>query len=459
MSIFAHLIESQPDCVQTADLQPILQMLHDFQLTIQYPVQVIVLHRILRVLLEIEFAEDTHLINEDFFVWLKIAQTSFRTSSLNLLSENIRLLRQVISSRQTLPNVFVESIVKTLLSNSIRKSNDGVQLLIDIFRHYSVDAFGCDYREQTMKWLLKSDQVLLNFESIRVEHVAELTTLCLFSKIDRSIIRPTRILDMPDGEFCRFEETLRKHLSFKSLTKLIVCQRVKEEHNRHSDLPQPNSVKSVVNEMYFQKLFEILNPDRELEETSNSLDAFNRVTSTLVLYMQLLNSLIAYESMDKVGLSKTFLCKKAHFKVEQMDMCVGKFATFTEFTDKDAVDVIESISGVFRRDLHPVLIDVILSQQMPATVRWLRSRIMNSEPAKDSKTIAYRLVDDLNCANRLRYEAFVLLTFFEHGSNDIEAFDVIDEYGFNLNSNTDLLIVQALIKVCMRHLVENLFNS
>lgn len=450
MSIFAHLLESQPLCVQTADLQPILQMLHDFQLTIQYPIQVIVLHRIVSVLLKMELPKDSHLINDEFFsdIWLKISQTSFRTSSLNLLAENIRLLRQIVSSRKTLPNSFVASIIKTLLSNSIRKSNDGVQLLIDIFKHYNVDALDSDYREQTMKWLLRSDQVLMNFESIRVEHLAELTTLCLFSKIDISILRPKTHLDLPVGDFKQFEITLRKQLTFKTLTKLIVCQKSEEEdRHRHSELPQPNAIKSVVNEVYFQKLFEILNPDRELEETSNSLDAFNRVTSTLVLYLQLLNSLIAYESMDKVGLTKTFLCKKAHFKVEQLDMCVGKFATFTEFTDKDAVDVMESISGVFRRDLHPVLIDVVLSQHMPETVRWLRTRVMDSEPAKDSKAIGPRSVDELNCPNRLRYEAFTLLTFFEHGLNDVDAFDVIVEYGFNLKSNTDLLIVQTLIKV------------
>lgn len=454
MSILAHLIESQPLCVQSADLQPILQMLHDFQLTIQYPIQVIVLHRIVRVLLERESLKDSHLINDEFFtdIWLKIAQTSFRTSSLNLFADNIRLLREIVSSRQTLTNIFIESIVKTILSNSIRKSNDSVKLLIDIFRYYNIDALSSDYRVQTMKWLLKSDQVLMVSESIRVENVAELTTLCLFSKIDKSVIRPPKVLDIPVGTFTEYEISLRKLLTFKSLTKLIVCQKVDDDDtNRHRELPRPNAIKSVVNEMYFQKLFEILNPDRELEETANSLDAFNRVTSTLVLYLQLLNSLIAYDSMDKVGLTKTFLCKKAHFKVEQLDMCIGKFATFTEFTDKDALDVMESMSGVFRRDLHPVLIEVILAQNMSETVRWLRARVMNNDPAKDSKVIAHRSVDELNCQNRMRYEAFTLLTYFEHGQNDVEAFDVIEEYEFNLNSNTDLLIVHTIIKVSERN--------
>lgn len=451
MSIFAHLLESQPMCVQATDLQPILQMLHDFQLTIQYPVQVVVLHRIVRVLLQIDVHNDSLVINDEFFtdIWHKISQTTFRTSSLNLLAENIRLLRQIVSSRQKLPNSFIESIVKTLLSNSIRKSNDGVQLLIDIFKHYNVDVLDSDYRIQTMKWLLKTEQVLMNFESIRVEHVAELTTLCLFSKIDSSIIKHTTSLKIPVSAFAEYETALRKQLNFKSLTKLIVCQKsVVDDRSPKLKLPQPNAIKSVVNEMYFQKLFEMLNPDRELEESANSLDAFNRVTSTLVLYLQLLNSLIAYESMDKVGLTKTFLCKKAYFKVEQLDMCVGKFAHFTEFTDKDALDVMESISGVFRRDLHPVLIDVILSHHMPETVRWLAARVLNSEPAKDSKSIAHRSVEELNCPNRMRYESFVLLSYFEHGLNDVEAFDVIEEYGFNLNSNTDLLIVKTLIKVC-----------
>lgn len=449
MSIFAHLLESQPLCVQAADIQPIVQMLHDFQLTIQYPVQVIVLHRIVRVLLDRDLHKSSHLINDEFFneIILKIAQTAFRTSSLNLLSENIRLLRQIVSSNQTLPNNFIESIVKTLLSNSIRKSNESVLLLIDIFKHYNVDLLSSAYRVQTMKWLLKTDQVVLNFESIRVEYVAELTALCIFSKIDKMIIKPSKSLDILMGEFAQYEKTLRKQLNFKSLTQLIVCQKADIRNDQQQMLPLPNAIKSVLNETYFQNLFDILNPDKELEETANSLDSFNRVTSTLVLYLHLLNTLIAYESIDKLSLTKTFLCKKAHFKVEQLDMCVGKFATFSEFTDKDSLDVMESISSVFSRNFHPILIDVILSQHMPETVRWLRDRVVNSDPAMDSKSIALRTVDELNCPNRIRYEAFTLLTFFEHGLNDVPAFDVIEEYGFNLNSNTDLLILQSLIKV------------
>lgn len=454
MTIFAQLLENHPLCVQTGDVQPILQMLHDFQLTIQYPVQVIVLHRIVRVLLAGQIHMESHLINSDFAtdIWLKIAQTSFRTSSLNLLAENLRLLRQILSINNTMPNSFLESIVKTLLSNSIRKSNDGVQLLIEIFKHHNVDAFDSDYRVQTMKWLFKTDQILLNVESIRVEHVAELAVLCLFSKIDPSVVKlATNVEKMQGGDFAKFESGLRQQLTFKSLTQLIVCQREKTPHIHSPELPRANAIKSVVDEHHFQQLFEILNPDKELEETANSLDAFNRVTTTLVLYLQLLNTLIAYESMDKDCLTKTFLCKKAHFKVEQLDMCVGKFASFSDFTDKDAVDVMEAMSGVFRRDLHPAVADVVMSHHMPETIRWLRTRVEESEPAKDSKAIAHRAVDELNCSNRMRYEAFSMLTFFALGLNDVETFDIINEYAFNLNSSTDLLIVQTLIKVRSYH--------
>lgn len=451
MSILARLLESHPSCLEANDLQPILQMLHDFQLTIQYPVQLIVLHRIVRVLLAAEkgISAQSQLINAEFFadIWLKIAQTAFRTTSLNLLAENLRLLRQIVAVHRVFPNNVIESFVKTILSNSIRKSNDAVQLLIEIFKHYNVDALsGTDYRMQTMKWLLKTEQVVLNFESIRVEYVAELTALCLFSKIDPHCVDRTKE-EVDSDANAEYVSGLRQNLKYKSMAELIVSRkdlRVVSESKR--ELPSANTLKSVVNEVHFQHLFDILNPDRELEESVNSLDAFNRVTTSLVLYLQLLNTLIAYDSIDQEGLRKTFLCKKIHFKVEQLEMCVSKFSSFREFTEKDAMDVMEGLSSVFRRDLHPVLVDVILSHHMPDTVRWLRQRI-GIEPGKDSKSIVHRKVDELNCLNRLRYEAFGILSFFSHGTNDVEAFDVIDEFGFNLNSNTDLLIVQMLIKV------------
>lgn len=452
MSIFARLLECHPCCLELSDMQPILQMLHEFQLTIQYPVQVVILHRIARVLLlaKKSITHRSPLINAEFFtdMWLKIAQTAFRTTSLNLLAENIRLLREIVVGNRVLPNAFVESIVKTFLSNSIRKSNDAVQLLIEIFKHYNVDALGfADCRVQTMKWLLKNEQVVLNFEAIRVENVAELAVLCLFSKIDAACVRQ----DLPSepnakDSYVEYVSVLRQNLKYKSLAELIVSKKDLTSKIGHREIPRANTLKSVVSETHFQHLFDILNPDRELEESDNSLDAFNRVTTTLVLYLQLLTSLIAYESMDQEGLTKTFLYKKANFKVEQLEMCVTKFGSFQEFTDKDAMDVMDGLSSVFRRDLHPVLVDMILSHHMPYTVRWLSQRT-GCQPGPDSKTIIHRMVDELNYPNRLRYEAFNILSFFSHGLNDAEAFGVIEEFGFNLNSNTDLLIVQTLIKV------------
>lgn len=180
---------------------------------------------------------------------------------------------------------------------------------------------------------------------------------------------------------------------------------------------------------------------------------FEAVTATLGMYVQLLDQLIAYGSMDAARAQKSFLAKRLHMKLQQLEMCMSTFGQRAGvFGAKNTRDVLQRLRSVYHVDVHPWLAAMLLSKEMVHLTRWLRHVVYDGRDghrSKDSKRVFLRDESELNDVNQLRLEAFVVLAYLSEEANETLAFGIIEEFGFNLRNNTDLLIVVRLLGLLM----------
>lgn len=471
MCILANMLSAYPTCLRADDRGAVLRMLHAWQLTIRFPVEVETLCCIAVTLLKAEPApvaggpvEEARC--DDF--WYKIAQTAFRTTAASLLPANVELIRQLVLRKRCLPDGFLETMLRTFLSNAIPKSNATVRLVAAILRHNSVDALDrADVKEMryaVMDWLHRRKIVTVRTERMEMPLVAELTALCLFTKIDASVVRTLDasedVTERKKGKFTTFLQDLQRDMLFKSVRRLIVAERDihqpvetnrRRRRRQRPPLPQADNLLAVINEQHFEHLFEILKPDREMPAQEDNLIAFYFVTDALLMYLHLLDQLIRYAALDQERLEKTFLAKKCLFKLEQLEMCVLRFRDQHDFSLKDSIDVLERLRTIFDGDLHPVLAEMVRSRALVNVVGWLQQRLeLNSKRMRDSREVFLRSVGQLNDTNLVRYETFAALANVAEGASETLAFGVMAEFDFNLQNNTDVLIVLHLLRVLLR---------
>lgn len=455
----SELITSYPQAIQPDDYQPLLQLLHDYQSTIKYPVQIKILTQICNVIV----AEEPRLISTTTAdtcceIWFKIAQAAFRTSaSFNLvLAENLRLIRLlIVHKHRYFPNTFLSTVLQTIISRQIPKSNEAVQVVSAIFRSCNIEAIGDDseIRCNTLTWLYtkRTADSLCETETIKLEWIAELSVLCVFTKIDIDLVILNSQIDTSDSadDYSGFISDLRRNLLYKSMNRLIALSQDKENEKNKQGLPQLGQLKSVINEQYFEKLFEILEDYDKYELTDNHASDFLAISAALKLRLRLLDEFLLYESLDSERICDTFLHKQIGLNLEYLGLCIQRYGDQSPsmFADKECMDIVNNLfSFLVNTRYHNVLSKRIIEHRFASMIVWLRKQTQRSECSNSHSFSMYKL-KDLNCKYQMRYKALAVLAHFAEGCNERESLDVLSGHNFNFKSNTDLFMVLQLTKV------------
>ncbi|KAJ6636448.1 Serine-protein kinase ATM, partial [Pseudolycoriella hygida] len=449
LSILTQLATDHPCYITDEDFQPLLQLCFDFQSTIELPIHIQTLRRLIQVLLvkELEF-DKSSLVNKAFCddLWEKIARNATRSSATNRpnLLENTKLLETLVTYKQ-LPSAFIQSIFDTYLSSSIPRTNQSILLLIAIFQHVHVDALNNSerLRSDTLTWLHTTSMAmeLKNISScdvIDVQLKAELSVLCLFSKIDSNV--SSRSKHSPFDDKSNMSDTETKIL-FRCLKKMIFAQSIDRETVHCEPLPQANEIRSIINETILKKLEAML---LDVEMSDNPFEDAINVLSLLHLFVLILNELIAYKAMDQKSLDASYFTKKMKFKIEQLDLCMIRLVT-SRYEGKENMELIEKLLEVMNETVHPLLTQIIKSHSLKGTINWLK-HVVNEREERNSRCLLLKSYNQLKFDQKIQYKAFTLLCFLSDGINGEDAFDVIDEFEFNLLSNGDLCIVLHLIQ-------------
>lgn len=449
LTILAQLLNDHPCRLADDDFQPLLQLLLDFQSTIEFPIQIETLRRIIQVLLikESEFSTSP-LINKEFCagIWLKIAQNASRSSVTNRpkLMENTKLLQTLVSHKQ-LPIPFIQSIFETYLS-SIPRTNQSIMLIIAIFQHVNINSLDNAerLRSDTLNWLHITSMAmeLKNISScdvIDTKLKAELSVLCLFSKVDSFNVH-RQSGDSLSEHKVRMDGMETKIL-LRCLKKMIFMQSNNESKQPES-LAQANQMRSIVSEGYARKFESMLT---DIQMTDNPYDDVVNVVSSLHLFLLIVDALIAYKALDQKSFDTSFFTKKIKFKVEQLDLCMIRLAT-GRYDGKEKMELVEKLSDILNDNIHPLLAQIIKSHALNGIVTWL-SHIVNENAERNSRCLVLKPYSQLKFEQKIRFKAFSLLCYMIDGISGRDAFDVINEYEFNLMSNGDLCIVLHLIEV------------
>lgn len=400
----------------------------------------------------------TNTAESCYEIWFKIAQAAFRTSaSFNLvLAENLRLIQLLITNKHRyIPNTFLSTVLQTIISRQIPKSNEAVKVACAIYRSCNIEAIGDDseLRYNTMAWLYtkRTADSLCETEAIKLEWIAELSVLCVFTKIDIDLVIMNSQMDScasADNYKC-FILNLRRNLLYKSMTRLIALHQDAENVGRKQGLPQLGQLKSVINEQYFEKLFEILDDYDKFELTDNHASDFLAVAAALKLRLRLLDEFLLYESLDAERISDTFLHKQIGLNLDYLELCVQRYAEQSPsmFAEKECMDIVNNLfSFLVNTRHHNVLAKRIIDHPFASMIVWLKIQTQRSS-CLNSRSFSMYTLNDLNCENQMRYKALAVVAYFAEGYNERESIAVLSDHNFNFKSNTDLFMVLQLTRV------------
>lgn len=453
MKIIYDVIEKNPDFCTAADFQPLLQILVDFQTKIEHQIQVQILVKFCAFLMikEPDYANST-LINKEFCqnIWNEIAQTAYRGSFNTSLSDNLTLLSLFYVHNHVPLTSLTEAILTNILSNSLPKNNKSVQLIIIIFQNVNLNALENveNVNQKILNWLhqkrLDLRNLYSNMDSLSLDLVSELSVLCIFSKIKQmpriSVYKSTAT------EYEQSINNLKKNLKFKALSQLIVedldstNKFTKIVIINESALPKPNELKSVIHEEFFEHLFKILNEQQELASDKH-VETIISLSSSIALHLNILNQMIAYESLDTDRFHKTFLAKKAAFQLEQIQMSLVHLNP----DQPDLIEILNSFLEIFNQKLHSKLYELINQTDLRVLIQWIGNKVVWQDQ-RHSKYIELKTkFTELASNHQIRYKAFMILSYFVQETNGEESLKILSEYEFNFYSNADLFIIHELL--------------
>uniref|UniRef100_A0A336N0J5 CSON008049 protein n=1 Tax=Culicoides sonorensis TaxID=179676 RepID=A0A336N0J5_CULSO len=142
--ILCKITEKHPELITNDDYETILQLLSDFQTRIQKPEEFYGFYIGVKSLLDYEKKNQTCInqkqLNE---YWENISKNAVRNCcSINPVSnENLLLLRLILIHKQHKGEQFIESLLGTYFTDSIRRSNDSIHTLITILLTFNIHIF------------------------------------------------------------------------------------------------------------------------------------------------------------------------------------------------------------------------------------------------------------------------------------------------------------------------------
>lgn len=485
-AILSHLLVDFPHLLKAEDYQPLLKLLKDFKPTIQHALHMKHFIHIVDVMLskEQELKTGSILIQESFCTehWHQIMELSFKQAATDKMQlENLDLIRIMVENKVIVSHDFIKEMISEVTKMShIKRSNHSINLLISVLRNVNIDVIenSANLKIAIIKWLsckvklTELKKAIESSNSIDKQLISELYVLCVLSRQEntnkRNYLMKTSVVpnDADALEHSTFIAEMVQNLQYRMLSKLIVSNNRKsiENDETHSIeiLPDKNNVKASINETIFVELENVIydeNSDDNINSTSETtLEKFHSILASLVTYVNILNALVGYESIDSESFYK-FLEKRIFLKIGQLNSIIKNACTASDSfsIDRNANDVNEIVEGlltVWHDKYHPIVTEnmFIVANNTPI-IDWLTLQLKPSR-REDSLILApIQTIDQLRFEDRIQLKCLTLLAQFSANDNgnedesETQVFEAISEYEFKYKRNEDLFILFQLIKV------------
>lgn len=469
----SQLLTDFPHVLQAEDYQSLLKLLTDFKPTIQYSLLMKCFNRIVEVMLnkENDLKKGSTQIMETFCTehWHEIMELSFKQAETDKTqSENIELIRILIDNQVIVSHDFIKNIIIAVAkTQTIRKSNSSIRLLISVLRSVNTDMIdGIDsLKKVIIQWLSSKikltelKKVIENNQTIDKHLVSELYVHCVLSRKDSTLnkryggeIDVNHDVDVQEYE--SFIAELVQNLQYRMLSKLIVSDITLANNmnvaHKIDTLPESDGLKAVLNDNMFGEL------DRALQDgnTSNdtSIENFTSICASLSTNVNILNSLVGYESIDGEYFLK-YLDKRVFIKIQGLNFIVEQFGNSYRIdrNPNDVNEILDGLLSIWHVDYHPIIMkNIFQPKHCKHIINWLQTQLKPSQQSKSLILAPLKMASQLSFAERIQLKCLMLLAHFcEHQDgedSEVDAFKGIEEYNFKLKRNEDLFIMFELIK-------------
>lgn len=469
---WAHILRKLLSCnsslILLEDYQPLLHMLTKLQPVIKFSNQALVFNDIVRIMMseESRLKANGTIISHNFCVehWDKVMQMALKkcAASNDTAEQNVQLLQIMIENNYIVSYAFIETIIKEILSYTIKKTSASVYLMTAIFQNINIDLLttGNEIKASVIAWLspkINASELMRtigNKMDIDIVAIAELYVLCVLCKTEKLTklsFEHAEPMKANENTFDTIIANLKSQFSYQIFDSLIAvdCSRDVDRFFMNkivSTLPEANSIDVVLNEGLYAELEKELNPDDHFNPSNDATCDFEAIASSLSIYVNILNQFLAYKAFDHTKYAKSFISKRIALKIGQLNSIMERIVGCVV---KDQFDILEKLNSIWKFGWHRVLERLIFEQDCnKKLINWLGQQLLpqfrpcSQPPNRISLT-------DLPIARKMQYNCLLLLTRFATFSNGNgeSAFLVIKDFDIDVRCNENLFIMFELVRV------------
>lgn len=468
-AILSQLIVDFPHVFpQGNDYQSVLHLLTEYKPTIQHPLHMKYFIRVAEVMLRKTADLSQSSIAEH---WHKIMELSFKQAETDKTQlENVDLMRVLIDNKVIVSHDFIKSIIIAIAkTQTIRKSNGSIRLLISVLKNVDMIDMIDDINSlkiAIIHWLsakIKLSElrkVIENNNTTDARLIAELYVLCTLSRQGATYEKFNRLdAEMNQDDFevhhhDSFIEELVQSLQYRMLSKLVVVNKTMDTKSQNvigvEKLPEPNAVKACVNETIFNELEKAIY-DADSDKIDNSLESFNNIISLLATNVNILNSLVDYESIDGDNFLK-FLTKRILVRIGQLNEIIKNVGHTYRIDNNpnDVNEILNSLLDVWHDQYHPIITEnIFIVKNSAHLLEWLEAQLIPFRRPSSILMAPLKNASQLEFEERIQLKCLTLLAHFSAYQEDegLNVFNAIMDFDFNYKRNEDLFSDFQLVKV------------
>lgn len=468
-AILSQLIVDFEHVLQGNDYPGLLNLITEYKATIQHPLHMKYFIRITAVMLRKGQVLNQNSVSFCVEHWHKIMELSFKQAETDKTQlENVDLMRVLIDNKVIVSHDFIKNIIIAIAkTQTIRKSNSSIRLLISVLQNVNVDMIDDidSLKIAIVHWLsakIKLSDLKKVIENNNITDrtlSSELYVLCALSRQGstyKKIDRFDNVANQDDFEVRDHEKfigELVQCLQYRMLSKLVVSNKMHLHVQKVigiEKLPEPNEIKASLNEMIFIELEKAIY-DSSTDNLDNSIESFNNICCQLATNVNILNTLVGYESIDGNSFRK-FLTKRVFIRIDRLNEIIKNVGNSyrIESNPNDVNEIVNSLLDIWHDKYHPIVTEnIFIVKNSKSIIKWLEAQLSAFNRPPSILMVPLKDTNQLEFEERIQLKCLTLLAHFSAYEEDggVNVFDAIENYEFNYKRNEDLFIDFQLIKV------------
>ncbi|CAO1305967.1 unnamed protein product [Diamesa serratosioi] len=486
--VICEMIQEFPDSLIAEDFQPFLQLLAQFQPTIEYDIQMYAFSKCCLILLQ---NEETFMSTHNFIVvnfckdfWHKIADCASRTCTSNCktATENHILLQILIRFQKFPSSNFIEDLIKIFLTNLTVKSDITLQTLLTILENFNLDSLpnAKELNNKILAYVFEKPTLAV-LKTIIVGGkaspgvLAKLGVICTLSKTDVVNFKKSdddfkQLFDhwKLNEQFCYLQHMreFEKCILLKSNECLLIEDSDFQTLERISskDVEIPIEIKCIIDQTALEGLQKLLDHHQKLlseDDNSETIKDFLKcLLENTEILINLLDHYIQFEAFNTEKLKSSFVTKKISFNLQHVEYLFGLLLSKGGLDLKDTNQLLVLLKSLVDTKYHHVVCKEIRRSELINCLKWTGKQCINSFYKFQATQFGWDLFVNSKMEQKIKYQAVEILILCNHYESVNSALieKLLKRITFDYADNVELHTVFHLIKLlgCQNRVTEGI---